>query len=214
MQHTHTYWQLITNLGSSSFLLPILGIAVIELWLSHQKRAVYLWLLALTLGVTLTLITKILFLGWGIGIASLNFTGVSGHTLLATSIIPILFFAVEDNSQSKFKNFGLYFGLLLSLTIGLSRIVLGMHSISEVVTGWLLGLVVCSVALSAIKSHRYSLAYLQFTVLILLLGSGTTTSNYIPAHDMEIKLALFLSGHDKPYSRSDLVKIKTPVQVK
>jgi hypothetical protein len=94
MQATGAYWQLITQLGSSSLLFPVLAISVATLWISNQKTAIYLWLTALTLAVTVTLATKLLFLGWGIGIASLDFTGVSGHTLLATSILPILFLSV------------------------------------------------------------------------------------------------------------------------
>ena len=85
-QITSSYWQLITQLGSSSLLLPVLVVSVLTLLFARQKKAVCLWLTALTFAVTFTLATKLLFLGWGIGIASLDFTGVSGHTLLSTSI--------------------------------------------------------------------------------------------------------------------------------
>jgi membrane-associated phospholipid phosphatase len=204
MQQTNAYWQLITHLGSSSLLMPILAIALIGLWLASQKKVVHLWIMGLTLAVTITVISKVIFLGWGIGIASLNFTGISGHTLLATSILPILFCSVVGGSQTKFKNIGLWFGLILSFSVGISRIVLGMHSISEVVAGWMIGLVVCSVTLNAMESHRGHLAYLQLSLLIFLLAIGSTTPNYLPTHDMEIKLALLLSGHDKPYTRFHL----------
>ena len=208
MHRMNTYWQLITQLGSSSLLMPILIIGVIGLLLSRQKKAVYLWIFSLGIAVSLTLLSKILFLGWGIGIVSLDFTGISGHTMLATSILPLLFFSVEQNSTTKFRNIGLWFGLLLSLAVGISRVVLGMHSISEVVAGWIFGLVVCFIAVNAIKSHRQGVAYLQLTILILVLAFGSMTPNYIPAHESAIKLALYLSGHDKPYTRADLLKTK------
>jgi membrane-associated phospholipid phosphatase len=201
MQQTNGYWQLISHLGSSSLLMPILAIAVIGLWLSSQKKVVHLWIIGLTLAVTITVISKVFFLGWGIGIASLNFTGISGHTLLATSILPVLFFSVAGESQTKFSNIGLWFGLILSFSVGISRIVLGMHSISEVVAGWMIGLVVCGVTLNAMESHLGRLAYLQISLLFFMLAIGSTTPNYLPTHDMEIKLALLLSGHDKPYTR-------------
>lgn len=198
------YWQLITQLGSSSLLFPVLAVSVVTLWMSQQKKAIFLWLAALSIAVSITLVTKVLFLGWGIGIASIDFTGVSGHSLLATSILPILFFSIGANTQNKLKNIGLWLGLLLGFAVGVSRIVLGMHSISEVLAGWFLGLIVCYLAIYAIKSHHQGLAYLQLLAVCLLLAFGSTTPNYIPAHDMSVKLALYLSGHDQPFTRSDL----------
>lgn len=213
-QITSSYWQLITQLGSSSLLLPVLVVSVLTLLFARQKKAVCLWLAALTFAVTFTLATKLLFLGWGIGIASLDFTGVSGHTLLSTSILPVLFFTIGGVVRPKFKSIGLWFGLLLAAGVGVSRVVLGMHSISEVIAGWLLGLIVCSVAIYAINNHRQSLAYIQLIVLSLLLIFGATAPNYIPAHDMSIKLALYLSGHDKPFTRSHFVSAKTNTELK
>ena len=214
MHQNETYWQLITHLGSSSLMIPIMAIAVISLWTSNQKQVVYLWMASLGLAITFTVFTKIIFFGWGIGIAWLNFTGVSGHTLLATSIYPILFFTAYGGAQTKFKNTGLWFGLILSLAVGTSRIVLGTHSISEVISGWILGLLVCMLVLDAMNQQRQRLAYLHLTALLCLLALGSTTSNYIPTHDMEIDLALLISGRDKPYSRSDLLSTKILGQVK
>jgi membrane-associated phospholipid phosphatase len=210
MQANAAYWQLITQLGSSSLLFPVFAISVAMLWMSNQKTAIYCWLTALTLAVILTLTTKLMFLGWGIGIASLDFTGISGHSLLATSILPILFFSVGGGAQTKLRNFGLWFGLLLGFAVGVSRVVLGMHSVSEVVAGCLLGLIVCSLAIYTMKNQRYGLVYLQLIILSLLLALGSTTPNYIPAHDMSVRLALFLSGHDQPFTRSYFITAKTP----
>ena len=200
----NAYWQFITHLGSASLLLPFFGIALIELWFSHQKSAIFLWILALAIGVMLTLISKVLFLGWGIGIASLNFTGISGHAFLATSIIPIVFYSFSGGLQVKAKNIGFWLGLILSLLVGISRIVLGMHSWSEVVSGWILGLTVCVFALSVIKYNEKPYSYLHLTIMVFLIALGSTTPNYLPTHDLETKLALYLSGHDKPFTISIL----------
>ncbi|MGB4812515.1 MAG: phosphatase PAP2 family protein [Methylophilaceae bacterium] len=205
------YWQLITHLGSISLLLPTLIIALITLWQSKQKSTAFTWLTALSVVIALTVLSKILFMGWGVGIASLNFTGISGHTLLATSILPILFYSVIGKPKTKSKNIGLWIGLLLSILVGVSRFVLGMHSMSEVVAGWALGLLVCSIVLTTIHYHHQGYAYLQLTFLICLLGLGTATPNFIPSHSMETKLALYLSGHDKPYTRADLKIAKNQI---
>lgn len=208
------YWQLITQLGSSSLLFPVLAVSVATLWMSEQKKAICLWLLALSIAVSITLVSKVLFIGWGIGNASLDFTGVSGHSLLATSILPILFFSIGADKHHKLMNIGLWLGLLLGFAVGVSRIVLGMHSLSEVLAGWFLGLIVCCIAIYYIKRHHQGLAYLQLLAICLLLGFGSTTPNYIPAHDMSVRLALYLSGHDEPFTRSYFEATKTLTQGK
>ena len=214
MLQTNTLWQLITHLGSSSLLIPMMAIAVVNLWISDQKQVVYLWMTALSVAVIITTITKVIFFGWGIGIALLDFTGISGHTLLATSIYPILFCSVYGGAQTKFRNIGLWLGLALSFAVGISRILIGAHTISEVLSGWVLGLIVCVLVLDAMSEQRQRLAYLQVLALVCMLGLGAATPNYIPTHDMEIELALLLSGRDQPYVRSDLSSTKILGQVK
>jgi membrane-associated phospholipid phosphatase len=208
-----TYWQLISHLGSSSLLLPIMAIYVAGFWLTDQKKAVYLWVFTLGLAIAFTVITKLMFMGWGIGIALLDFTGVSGHTLLATSIFPILFFSAYGGGQQKIKNIGLWLGLILSFVVGISRVVIGVHSISEVIAGWGLGLMVCGLVLNAIQNRYQRLANLQLIGLICVVGLGLASPIYLPTHDMITKLALFVSGHEKPYKRSDLMTIQTLDQV-
>lgn len=208
-----SYWQFITHLGSSSLLVPVMVITVINLWLSNQKQVAYLWMITLGLAITFTTITKVMFFGWGIGIALLDFTGVSGHTLLATSIYPVLFYSVYGGAQTKFRNIGLWLGVLLSILVGTSRILIGAHSISEVISGWILGMLVCALVLDAMNYHRQRLAYIQVTALVCLLAFGSITPNYIPTHDMEIELALFMSGRDEPYTRSDLISTQILGQV-
>lgn len=199
--HKTFVWQVITHFGSAGLLLPMLAIALMGLWQAGQRRAVRVWMLSLSFAVVITMTSKLLFMGWGLGIASLDFTGISGHTLLATSILPVLFNVISGKSESQPRYLGVWAGLILSTGVGISRIVLGMHSVSEVVAGWIIGMVVCGVALSALENRAQQPGYLRFSGLILLLAFGSTTSNYLPTHALEIRLALQLSGHDKLFTR-------------
>lgn len=201
LQGTDYAWRVISHLGSSSLMMPILVITATSLWHSQQKAAVRIWLLGSSLAVIVTLATKIAFYGWGIGIASLNFTGISGHTLLATSILPVLFEWVLARNQSNAELSVSSYGLLVGAGVGISRVVLGAHSMSEVLVAWIAGLAVSGVTLRALKRpvQRPRLAWLS--PLILLLALNTTTSTYLPTHDWEVRIALLLSGHDRPYTR-------------
>ena len=205
-QQTTYVWRVITHLGSSSLLMPILAIAATGLWQSRQRAAARIWLLTLAVAVMITLATKILFLGWGIGIASLDFTGISGHTLLATSVLPVLFSWLLAPDRYRFRLAGASVGLLLAAAVGISRIVLGAHSISDVGVAWLAGLAVSGVTLNAMQSPIQRPWFVRLLPLVLLFAFGTTTSTYLPTHEWEIRIALLLSGNDKPYTRQHLMR--------
>lgn len=202
---TSYYWRVITHLGSASLMLPILAISVISLWQSGQRMAVRIWLFTLTLAVMITLATKIAFLGWGLGIASLDFTGISGHTLLATSVLPILFGWLLAGNRQRLVHTGAIIGLLIGAVVGTSRVVLAVHSISEVAVAWLAGLFITGVTLSTLESSTQRPWPARLAPLVLLLAFNTTTSSYLPAHDWEIRIALLLSGRHVPYTRQHLI---------
>jgi hypothetical protein len=197
-------WSVITHLGAATLALPTLAITVTGLWQSHQRVAARVWLLGLALAIAVTLTSKILFLGWGIGIASLDFTGVSGHALLATAVLPVLFSSLLAPDQLRFRIAGAVFGLWLGAAVAVSRVVLGAHSVSEVVCAWLIGFVVTVVTVKSMENHEPRPWIVFLAPLVLLFAFSTTHSNYLPTHGWEIDLALFVSGHDKPYTRPKL----------
>jgi hypothetical protein len=70
-----------------------------------------------------------------------------------------------------------------------------------VIAGWLLGALA---TIPAYRSKRRILPvswpiYLAGLVFLLLLWEGYAT--YLPTHQWEVKLALALSGRDKPFTR-------------
>jgi len=199
-------WRVITHLGAGGILMPLLAVTAIGLWQSNQKAVVRIWLLAITLAVMLTMATKVLFFGWGYGIALLNFTGLSGHTLLATSVFPVLFSWLGASMQWRYRRAGAVFGLILGVVIGMSRVVLMAHSTSEVVAAWFVGAAVSLISLEAMKEPTQCVWFARFAPLVLLLALATTTSNYLPTHDWEIDLSLFLSGREKPHTRYQLLR--------
>jgi hypothetical protein len=103
------FWYAVTRLGEAQILLPafIAG----ALWLAfarpvgargrlaqgnahaqdHPARQSALrWVAAIFATTAITTLSKVAFLGFGYGIAALDFTGFSGHSMYATSILPVL----------------------------------------------------------------------------------------------------------------------------
>ena len=100
-------WYSITNLGGAGLTLP-LAIAI-ALWLAvgYTWRMAAGWLLLLGAAIGVVTVTKLAFLGWGVGIRELDFTGVSGHAMLSTAVYPVALFLMllpalyQTNIRSK-----------------------------------------------------------------------------------------------------------------
>ena len=199
-------WLVITHLGAAGIMLPMLALITAELWLAGQQSALLTWMLAMTAGVVVVLAGKIAFIGWGWGSASLNFTGISGHTMLASSIFPVWMGWLLAGPTRRFSLYGVMLGQAIGAVVGWSRLVLGAHSPSEVVLGWLLGLGISLVACKAMKGQSPSPDWTRFAGMLLLFAFSPSLSGYLPTHKWEVGIALTLSGHARPYVRQDLYR--------
>ena len=206
------WWRVVTHLGAAGILLPIFAAQVAGLWFSERVAAIR-WLVALSTAVLLTLISKSLFWGWGWGIVSWDFTGVSGHTLLATSIFPVLFRIYTRSDSPRLQHATTALGLLLAACIGTSRIVLGAHSWSEVCAGWTLGLIVSLIAIGALKSSCKQSSFARYSPVLLLLAFNPAAAYVVPTHDWEVKLSLAISGRTKPFTRIQWLKTHREIPV-
>src|ERR1700716_1005135 len=135
-------WVRITSFGDTVVMLP--AAVAIAAWLiaGGACRMAVWWCLLFTFGLVLVAATKIAFVGWGISISGLDFTGISGHAMRATAIFPVIFYLALRKSPPLARIAGLLLGGMIGLLIGMSRIVLNTHSVSEVVAGCVLGSVI------------------------------------------------------------------------
>jgi hypothetical protein len=188
-------------LGESGILLPVLLVAAFGLgWSARRADGPLRLLLPIALAATLVTATKIAFLGFGWGIASLDFTGISGHAMLASGGFPVLaaIFVAPDARRKAAAVAGL---------VAVSRIAVGAHSVSEVVSGYLIGAVAGAIATRSLVhagGRGLSLAWLvpAFVWLLLTLSAPPVMAT----HDWITEIALTLSGRDRPYVRADLYR--------
>ncbi len=204
--HAAAPWLTITHMGAASIMLPMFVVIAAELWLAGEKSDLLAWFLAMTAGVAIVLASKIAFIGWGWGSASLNFTGISGHTMLASSLLPVwmgrLLAGTTPDRRLSFP--GVLLGLAIGAVVGGSRLVLGAHSLSEVIAGWLLGLAISLITYKLMKGRSRSRNGAGLAGVFLLLALSPTLAGTLPTHKWEVEVALMLSGHARPYIRQDL----------
>lgn len=194
-------WWTVTHFGSSSLLLPAFVLVAFGLWRSGARAAARHYVVAMTAAVALTVTSKCLFYGWGIGIAAIDFTGVSGHGLLAAAILPLLLRSLPGRWG---RDLGAPLGAALALLVGVSRVVVGAHSVSEVVAAWLLGLAVSVPVVRRLGQAPLRHPASRWAPCLLVLALNTSTATYLPTHAMEVRIALWLSGKVQPFRRHQL----------
>jgi hypothetical protein len=164
------------------------------------------WMLLVDVAALVTTASKVAFIGWGLGWAAINFTGVSGHAMFASAIYPILLVSCLSGATLGQRRVALAIGCAMALMVGISRIEVGAHSLSEVVAGLLLGGSVSAIALSYVPS---AVLTIRPVVLALTLAWVAVTPFQLHAsqtHSLVTRLALAMSGHDAPHTRAKMLR--------
>ncbi|MBT0570501.1 phosphatase PAP2 family protein [Curvibacter sp. CHRR-16] len=204
-------WWTITYWGTSGLLLPASALLLWGWWFGAARSAVAHFVPALLACSALTLASKIAFLGWGWGIRAIDFTGFSGHSMLAAAVLPLLTHSLPwPAALYRWPRGSRYLpallGGMLSMLVAFSRVELRAHTPSEALAGWLLGLLVSGFTLRTL--YRLPPAPLRHPALLLaplvLLGSlHSPAATYVPTRKLEVRIALLLSGRDKPHTRAE-----------
>lgn len=201
---THFYdaWLLLTRLGEAQVLLPVMGAATLWLWRSNEAgRVARGWLASTALVATLTTASKVAFIGFALGYAPLNFTGISGHAMFAAAVLPVLAVLCAGEASVSRRRVATLAGYSLAVLIAYSRLKVGAHSFSEAVSGLLLG----SLA-SAWVLRRWHVPIARpplWLAACLALWMAALPFSAPPSltHDWVVRLSLAVSDRTVPYSR-------------
>ncbi|HEX5343685.1 MAG TPA: phosphatase PAP2 family protein [Duganella sp.] len=195
------WWHWLSVIGSLAVTGPI-GVAIV-VWLLAGKswRLTAIWLALFGAGMALVVVTKMAFIGWGIGVASVEFAGFSGHAMRAAAVFPVAGFLATRSSSQLLHWIGTAVGVLLAVLIAVSRVYVRAHSVSEAVTGCLLGLAVAAVFIwyASTENHMALSRLLVLLCIPVLLVAPQVEP--IPAEQWITKAALYLSGRDQPFTR-------------
>ncbi|CAJ8603020.1 phosphoesterase [Burkholderia pseudomallei] len=195
-------WISITALGGAGLTLPLAVTIAVWLALGYSLRRAAAWLTVLGTAIGAVALTKIAFLGWGIGVRAWDFTGFSGHAMLSTSVYPVAMFLALARARPAVRVAGVVVGLAAGVAVGLSRVALDAHSPSEAVTGCVIGALA---ALSFIAGswrampHRWSAPAVATSLVAVTIALHGIT---VPSHRWVTAVALQLSGHERPYVRA------------
>ena len=199
---SHPLWTLVTQLGNALWLLPAAAMLAVWLWMGGARRMAVGWVACFGAAVLLVLASKVAFLGFGIGIRALDFTGISGHATVATAVFTMLLYVWPRSRADWVPRMAVAAGMAIGLAVGVSRLVLRAHSLSEVVAGCVLGAVAALLAIAMGRRLRGPLPH-SWVPATLLLALFLLPHLPLPlqSHDIVTRLSLLASGRGEVFSR-------------
>lgn len=201
------YWNLISRFGEVQILLPAALLAAVALLRRQETRSIaWLWISSLSAALLITTASKVAFIGWGIGWAELDFTGISGHAMVAAAVYPLLLGAFAPHAPRFGRRAAVAAGYAVALLVAVSRVALGAHSISEVLAGLLVGGAASAIALDLVRLPRAVVNPAIPAAVALWLALMPSLAPASQTHSAVTRLSLMLSGHKVPYTRSDLLR--------
>ncbi len=197
-----TGWMFLTRWGNSVLLLPVAACICISLWAGGDRRVAWHWAFTFGGAVLIVLVTKLAFLGWGIGSHSFDFTGISGHSTLAASVLPMLGWWLTRDRTLSVQRTAVLAAWIVALVVGASRVSVSVHSVSEVVCGLALGTLVAWAVIPQgyVAKNRSAFRWALLGALLIagmLPGLGESDE----AHGLVMRIALQLSGRTEPFTR-------------
>jgi len=202
--HAHPLWSWVTLLGQAEIVVPSAAPAILWLLWSREARQVWVWILPLLGGALLTLASKLAFIGWGLGIAALDFTGISGHALLAAGVYPVLARLLTATAPPAVQRYAVACGYALATLVAVSRVPLGAHSPAEAIAGFVLGTAAGGWVLWVRPGVRAATPHWLFPAMALGLTMMLVERPPPQTHGLITRLAVQLSHHATPYTRADL----------
>jgi membrane-associated phospholipid phosphatase len=202
------FWSVITRLGQAEILLPAMAAGLLCLFgPAHAPALARRWLVATAVTALLTTATKVAFIGYGIGYAPWDFTGLSGHSMFAGVVLPVLMAVLTGHRQPALRHWATLFGVALAVLITISRVRVGAHSWAEAVTG-------CGVGLCASAWVLFGQARTRWAPPLWLPALIIAWLAFLPLHappsrtnEWVTTLALHLSGRPHPYTRQQMLRI-------
>jgi len=193
------------DIADTAVMLPLAG--AIAGWLvagRAWKLAAY-WCLLFGMGLSIVAMSKILFIGWAAGIPALDFKALSGHTLRATVVLPVLSFVLLQRAPIRWRTAGLGLAIAFSIVIGVLLVRFRFHTPSEVIAtailGALIGFVFLRIAATRPPPHVNGwMAPLSLVAFVLVFSLKPASMSH-----RLVDVALYLSDRDHPYTWSQTI---------
>ena len=146
----------ITNLAGASFLLALTILLII--FMKNKKIPIYMFFNLVFAFIINELAKNIFLRSRPIGINLIDETGLSfpsGHSMVGLSFYGfIIYILIKNMKNKKLKNTFIILLILLIITIGFSRIYLGVHYFTDIIGGFLLAIIYLNIYIKFVKLEK------------------------------------------------------------
>jgi membrane-associated phospholipid phosphatase len=222
------WWSHLSALGGLN-VTALLALAIAA-WLvgAHCWRLALAWCLLFGTAMLIAAASQMAFLGWGVGVRALAFTGFSGHATRAAAVFPVALFLLlerrglrredrrketrpggQDRRGANWLRAAVLAGAVLAAAVAVARVKVGAHSPSEAAAGCLLGLACAGLFIARTRTAQ------DRSPQPLLLGLLAATvllprADPINSHQWLTAAALKLSGSDRVWLRDPWQPARNP----
>jgi membrane-associated phospholipid phosphatase len=223
------WWYHLSALGGLN-VTALLALAIAA-WLVGARcwRLALAWCLLFGAALFIAAASQMAFLGWGIGVRALAFTGFSGHATRAAVVFPVALYLLLERRgrRSRERAPGLppdgrierrrrgwwraavLAGVLLAVAVAVARVKVRAHTPSEAAAGCALGLILAWLFIArtrAARDHSPRPLLLGLLVASFLLPRADPLNS----HQWLTAAALKLSGSDRVWLRDGWQPARNP----
>jgi hypothetical protein len=189
----------ITQYAGITVMLPAALVVAGWLWCTASRKLALLWLGVLSVAYFVVGLSKVLFKGWGIGLASLDIAVISGHAMNACLVSTVVLSLLLRQLDHRLRWLALGAGLLLTWWFSVRYVGQTIHPLPEAIAGAVVGSAAACVFLFRLERkeiRKIPRAALVLGLAVILLSTS------IPKYTAEgvlNSLAVTLSGTEKAF---------------
>ncbi len=191
MEPFHNSLHIITHFGDNGFLAAIVMASSLYLALARARKAALLMFAGPAAVAVVIVGLKLLFMGCNRQ-QTLAVYSPSGHAAMAAVVLGTLAVIVAKAQSGLRKLIPFLAGLPLIAGVASSRILLGMHSVKEVVIGLVLGGLAAIAGHLALKREEVEISRLGLLVVTVVVAGIAFFGVHVPVEDLIERVARLL----------------------
>ncbi len=163
--------QFITAFGNLGVILPVAVMVALVVAAAGDWRSSFLWALAVSVSLGLILVAKLYFIPCGDVLPVLGIHSPSGHSASAAAVYGGAAVLVARMTASRRTTVFLVLiaTTILVLAVAVSRVVIGVHTIPEVILGSAIGLAAPTILATAARGPSRKVALRPWMLILPLL---------------------------------------------
>jgi hypothetical protein len=171
-------------------------------WLcfAHAWRLAFWWSVIIAMTFAAVAVSKVIFLGWGVHVAVLQYKAASGHAAGVTAVLPIVLFLASCAASNAWRTLAFFSGILISVAVVIALVQHREHTASEACAGWVIGLCACLSTYVCLRRTHIHIARRQVVAVTATSLIIAFCMQHVPVGWWMVKTALALTGRSQVHA--------------